>query len=158
MQGVKVRTAALLVVTAASLGCGSRAILSPSAAAPVSPSDVAFCASEINRYRTAIGRSQLTRSRPLEQNAAAAAEYDSAVRIPHAHFATSLRMPIVIAETEIMWWSGYDVRSVIEKGLAQMWANGPATGHYDVLAGAFTQVGCGIFVNGSEVTVVQDFR
>ena len=31
-------------------------------------------------------------------------------------------------------------------------------GHYDNIAGPYTQVGSGVFVNGNEVTVVQAFR
>lgn len=151
--------AVLLALAAGSAGCGSSPSLTPTAiAAPASAADLEFCASEINRYRSSLGRPALVRSASLEANAEAAAEYDATVRVPHAYFSTDRRLQSVTAETAILWWTGFDVRSVIRKGLAQMWASGPATAHYDVLVGAFTQVGCGVFVNGSEVTVVQDFR
>ena len=39
-----------------------------------------------------------------------------------------------------------------------MWAEGRGGGHYDNLAGRYTQVGCGVFVDGDLVTVVQAFR
>jgi len=65
---------------------------------------------------------------------------------------------MVTAENEILWWRGFGVRSVIQQGLEQMWLNGPAGEHYDIMTGNFSQIGCGIFVNGGEVTVAQDFR
>ena len=39
-----------------------------------------------------------------------------------------------------------------------MWAEGRGGGHYDNLAGGYTQVGCGVFVQADRVTVVQAFR
>jgi hypothetical protein len=49
-------------------------------------------------------------------------------------------------------------RTVIQRGLAQMWQVGPGGEHYDIMAGTFSEIGCGIAVNGAEVTVTQDFR
>jgi len=65
---------------------------------------------------------------------------------------------MAIAENEILWWKGFGVQSVIQQGLQQMWQAGPKGEHYDIMVGSFSQIGCGIFVNGSEVTVAQDFR
>jgi hypothetical protein len=39
-----------------------------------------------------------------------------------------------------------------------MWDVGPGGEHYDIMVGAFSEIGCGIAVNGTEVTVTQDFR
>ena len=39
-----------------------------------------------------------------------------------------------------------------------MWQGGPRGEHYDIMVGPYSQIGCGIFVNGREVTVAQDFR
>jgi hypothetical protein len=47
---------------------------------------------------------------------------------------------------------------VIEQGLAMMWAEGPGGGHFENMRGRYVEVGCGVFVNGSEITVVQNFR
>ncbi len=44
------------------------------------------------------------------------------------------------------------------QGLAGMWAEGPGGGHYENMRGPYTEVGCGVFVNGVDITVVQDFR
>ncbi len=39
-----------------------------------------------------------------------------------------------------------------------MWTAGPSNEHYDVLAGPYSEVGCGLFVDGDEVSSAQDFR
>ena len=39
-----------------------------------------------------------------------------------------------------------------------MWKQGEGGTHYRNLVGNYTELGCGIFVNGDEVTVVQAFR
>ena len=76
----------------------------------------------------------------------------------HHHFGLTRGSNPVRAETEILWWRSSRVRPVISKGLAQMWNAGPSGEHYPILSGPYTEVGCGVFVNGAEVTVVQDFR
>ena len=37
-------------------------------------------------------------------------------------------------------------------------AEGPGGGHYDNLTGPYTQVGCGIWLNGNEVNIGQELR
>jgi hypothetical protein len=39
-----------------------------------------------------------------------------------------------------------------------MWRVGPSVEHYDIMSGAFTEIGCGIYASGGEITVAQDFR
>ncbi len=120
--------------------------------------ELSFCANEINRYRATIARPALRRSEALEVFAARGAEYDATIRIAHAHFRETNGGGIARAETEILWWRGHAVRQVIQKGLAQMWQVGPGGEHYEVLAGPYSEVGCGIYVSAGEVTVAQAFR
>ena len=54
------------------------------------------------------------------------------------------------------YWVTYP--EAIQQGLAQMWRVGPGGEHYDILSGSYAEVGCGVFVNGTEVTATQDFR
>ncbi len=105
-----------------------------------------------------MGRPALARSADLEAFAAQAAQADGLAHQAHHFFATTNGGGTSAAENEILWWAGFGVRSVIQQGLEQMWQTGPAGEHYDIMTGAFSQIGCGIFVNGSEVTVAQDFR
>jgi uncharacterized protein YkwD len=123
-----------------------------------SAADLALCADETNRYRASVGLRPLVRAADLEEFAAHAATRDGVVHVAHAHFAETNGAGVSRAETEILWWRGFNVRSVIQRGLAQMWQVGPGGEHYDIMAGAFGEIGCGIAVNGSEVTVTQDFR
>ena len=66
-----------------------------------------------------------------------------------------------MAENLIPWWPlsrKRTVSAVVNEGLAMMWAEGPRGGHRKNMAGRYRTLGCGIFVNGDEVTVVQAFR
>jgi uncharacterized protein YkwD len=138
---------------------GSPATPSPSSSGGVSLSaNLSFCADEVNRYRASVGFPPLSRSADLEAFAAQAADNDGRAHQPHHWFAMTNGGGMARAENEILWWSGYGVRSVIEQGLQQMWQSGPGGEHYGIMVGQFSQIGCGIFVNGSEVTVAQDFR
>jgi len=123
-----------------------------------SAGDLAWCADETNRYRASIGLRPLIRSAALEDFATRAAAVDGGAHVAHNHFAVTNGAGVSSAETEILWWRGFSVRAVIQHGLAEMWQVGPGGHHYDILVGAFTEIGCGIAVNGSEVTVTQDFR
>jgi hypothetical protein len=128
--------------------------LSPAILAP----ELAFCADEINRYRRTVGLLPLARSQDLEAFAAFAAEADGIVHLPHAYFHATDGAGVSRAETEILWWRGFSIRNVIREGLAQMWQVGPGGEHYDIIAGDYVEIGCGIFSLGGEVTVTQDFR
>jgi hypothetical protein len=156
-------TARIIAVSVLACGvaaCEVRSPAGPSASGgtTLGGPELSFCADEVNRYRASVGKPPLARSAGLEDFAAQAAERDGLAHVAHHHFTTTNGGGAARAETEILWWSGFAVRAVIQKGLAQMWDVGPGGEHYDILSGSFSEVGCGIFVNGSEVTVTQDFR
>lgn len=117
-----------------------------------------FCTDEINRYRASVGQPPLTRSPSLEEFATQAAAHDAGAGIPHSLFSLTNGGGVAKAETELLRWPSRGVQDVIKKGLATMWAAGPDGEHYKVLVGAFSSVGCGIFVQGSEVSVTQDYH
>ncbi len=121
-------------------------------------SSLQLCADEINRYRTSVGRAALTRSDSLEQFAATAAQHDASAREPHSLFSKTNGGGVAIAETELLLWPDRAVHDVIKTGLAQMWSAGPSGEHYGILSGPYTQVGCGVYVSGGEVSVAQDYR
>jgi uncharacterized protein YkwD len=130
----------------------------PSVISSSSVADLALCADETNRYRASLGLRPLVRSAALEDFAARAASVDGVAHVAHNHFVETNGAGVSSAETEILWWRGFSVQSVIQRGLAQMWQVGPGGEHYDIMAGAYSEIGCGVAVNGSEVTVTQDFR
>src|SRR4029453_8558237 len=142
-------------------GCGRGSPASPSSASgtPANLSaNVSYCVDEVNRYRASVGRPPLSRSADLEAFAAQAAENDGRAHKAHHWFGMTGGGGMAIAENEILWWKGFGVQSVIQQGLQQMWQAGPKGGHYDIMVASFSQIGGGIFGNGSEVTVAQDFR
>ena len=157
----------LLLVAAVTPAC---AVPSSSPASPSSTADssthyqaeVAFCVEETNRYRASVGLPAVTRSATLETYAIEAARADARARTPHHHARTTNHgNGTARAENEILWWplSTYkSVRNVIAGGLEDMWKQGADGAHYRNLVGPYTEVGCGIFVQGDEVTVVQAFR
>lgn len=151
----------LLVVSTA---CG-RSSATPTAPSAISAgpagtyaTDLAYCTEEINRYRGLVGLPALDRAPDLDAFAARAAEHDHRIRMPHQYFLQTNGGGVSRAETQLLLWKGYTVREVITRGVAGMWAEGPRGAHYRTLAGDYTQVGCGVFVNGPEVSVSQDFR
>jgi cysteine-rich secretory family protein len=172
---LNVRKIAIALVAAALLGPACAATGSPlgpstdtsasaelNAAPPVmSPAtspEVALCADETNRYRVSVGLRPLVRSAALEDFASHAASHDGVAHVAHNFFAGNNGAGVSRAETEILWWRGFSVQSVIQRGLAQMWQVGPGGEHYDIMAGSYSEIGCGVAINGSEVTVTQDFR
>ena len=130
----------------------------PTAPPGSSPLDaeLTFCVAETNRYRAMLGLPPVARSSALEAYAADGAREDGLAHAAHQHF-RSVR-GIAFAENEIPWWRSTSVRTVMQQGLAMMWAEGPGGGHYENMRGRYTQLGCGVFVNGLEITIVQDFR
>ena len=121
-------------------------------------SDVSFCVAETNRLRASVGLPALAQSPALEEFATAAAEHDHNVRTAHQWFGLTQGGGVSRSEIETLWWKNQAVRDVIKGGLGQMWRQGPGGTHYDIISGSFTETGCGIYVNGSEVTVAQEFR
>jgi len=147
-----------LLCLAVAPGC-SESVSSPSANEGAAlAAELAFCRDEINRYRASVSRPLLARSQALEAFAARGAEIDGVARIAHHHFTMTNGGGTAAAETEILWWRGAAVRTIIQQGLAQMWQAGVQGAHYRVLVGPYTEVGCGLFIADGEVTVVQDFR
>lgn len=117
-----------------------------------------LCSDEINRYRASIGLPALARSSSLEQFAADAAQHDAGVGVAHTLFRQTNGGGVAMAETELLLWPNRAVPDVIKRGLSDMWSQGPSGEHYSILAGPYTQVGCGVFVSGGVVSVTQDYK
>ena len=156
-------TAALTAACSSSDGSLPSSPSAPTSSNPAAPSsnleaELTFCVNETNRYRATQDLSALTRSGALEAYAAAGAQEDGLAHAPHQHFRSTNGGGLAWAENEIPWWSATSSHAVIQQGLAMMWAEGPGGGHYENMRGPYTQLGCGVFANGNEITVVQDFR
>jgi hypothetical protein len=132
----------------------------PSAAAGATSVDsaVTLCADQVNQYRAKVGLGPVTRASDLEDFAAHAAEHDARLGVPHQYFLSNNGGGVSKAENQLLLWKGYAIDDVITQGMATMWAEGAGGSHYQVLTGNYTQVGCGVFISGGEVSVSQDFR
>jgi hypothetical protein len=140
--------AALVAVLAAACGSGGTAM----------DNTLAYCVDQVNDVRTDAGLAALTRSPDVEAYAAAGAAIDGSSRIPHKHFTDTLDAGVAAAELEIPQfsfraWGG--VEGVIAEGVREQSVSPSAR---MTLVGDYTQLGCGIYQDGDEVTVVEDFR
>jgi uncharacterized protein YkwD len=123
--------------------------------------DLVFCVNETNRYRTNNGRPEVTRSATLEAFAAEGAKEDAASAVAHQHFNRTNGGGVAFAENEFRRVSTVfftSTRDAIAQFMTSFYAEGSGGGHYQNLMGAYSQVGCGVFVANSEITFVQDFR
>jgi len=119
------------------------------------------CVELVNQYRATIKRTPLRRSAALEAFAAKAAANDGVAHVGHQYFRRTRGGGISFAENSIPWWpmaSVGGVRGALEQGLEMMWDEGPSGGHYRNMVAHRSEIGCGIFVNRGEVTIVQEFR
>jgi uncharacterized protein YkwD len=147
---------ALLLVSGVLTAACSSMVSSPTPVA--TDADQAYCVDEINRLRGTVGLQPLHRAGDLESYATAAAANDTKARVAHQYFYNTNGAGVARGETQILWWSGYPVQTVIRQGLAEMWKQGAGGTHYQILTGGYGEVGCGVFVNGPEVSVGQAFR
>ena len=155
--------AAMTTACSSNNGAGATTPTAPSSGDSGSTSvnldtELAYCVTETNGYRASVGVPPLTRSSALEAYAAVGAREDGLAHVAHQHFRSTNGGGVATAENLIGWWTGRSVHQVIHDGLAMMWNEGPGGGHYENMRGRYTQLGCGVFVNGAEITVVQDFR
>jgi len=125
-------------------------------------SDLMHCVDVINSYRAMVGKPPLARSSSLEDYAAVGAMQDGISGNPHGHFIATSGGGVASAENEVPRWplaNFGDVATVIERGTAAMWSEGPGGGHYENIVGSYTAVGCGVYVSSDGlVTVTQDFH
>jgi hypothetical protein len=141
------------------VGCRQSAT-APSDALPgeVTSAALIMCVEETNRYRAMVGAPAVTRSPAIEAHAAAAARADGLSGTPHGYVSQN-PPPGQWGENEVLGLglkTSGSVQNVVRTALISFWASPP---HYAVMASArYSEVGCGLFLNGNHVTVVQHFR
>jgi uncharacterized protein YkwD len=140
--------------------------MAPAADLAQNLTDLQYCVAQTNAYRATVGLGPLAESATLEAYAAAGAMNDGTNHMAHQHFIQGANAGnfTALAENEIPWWSLSQfgsVTAIIAQGLQQMWAEGPPPpgqdNHYANMTGPYTNYGCGVFINGDEVTVTMDF-
>jgi hypothetical protein len=126
--------------------------------------DLAFCVAETNRYRARHGKPPLRRSAELEAYAATGARYDTGARRAHKHFDDTRGGDLAFAENACLAFHGWSlefgggsVRRVLSRCLRTFYAEGPGGGHFENMMGEYRTLGCGVYVAGGGVSIVQDF-
>ncbi|HTR55041.1 MAG TPA: CAP domain-containing protein [Kofleriaceae bacterium] len=136
-------------------------------AANGSATPLAYCVSQTNMYRATAGKPALTESSALEAYAATGAMYDF-TNGPHAHFTATSGGGIAFAENECpvqgnwMLQPGGDMTALVGMCVQAFYNEGPGSdysthGHYINMMGPYTTLGCGIYQQGTGVTIVQDY-
>lgn len=119
-----------------------------------------------NGYRQQNGKAPLADSASLRAYAATGAQVDFGGN-PHQHFGDTNGGGIAFAENECPHWSlqhegGGDLGTLVVACIAAFYAEGPGTdyathGHYINMMGDYATVGIGIYQQGDDVTVTEDF-
>jgi hypothetical protein len=151
------RLGILIITTTDHSSCGVNGPTGASSDLTNAAQELAFCASEVNRYRAIGGLSALSVSPGLEAYASQSAQIDGMARRPHQHFTQTNGGGVALAENELLSWTG-DIHAVVRTGLGVMWNEGPNGEHHRIMAGPYAEVGCGVFIDEGGVTVAQDFR
>lgn len=150
------RRAAILAVLAA---CGNGDV-GGGDDAPGSTEAHAFCVEETNRYRAMHDRPAVEWSAELEAYANEGAEHDHHAS-PHDHFTSTGGGGIAFAENECPHWDlsfgGGDMVQLVAACIEAFYSEGPGGGHYEIMLGDYGSLGCGIYQEGTDVTIIQDY-
>jgi hypothetical protein len=136
-------------------------------ASPGGQSAKQFCVSETNRLRAMNNKPALAESTDLETYADTGAMVDFSSQ-PHNHFSSTSGGGISDAENECPvqgnWQlpAGGDMNALVGQCIAAFYSEGPGTdfathGHYINMMSDNTKLGCGIYMMGTGVTIVQDY-
>jgi uncharacterized protein YkwD len=145
----------------ASFRTSSVSSTSPSLPTTATAADLRFCVDKTNRLRAQTGRAALTESAALEAYAAEGARIDFLANVWHQRFDSTNGGGLARAKNEALAWPldvSRTVTTTIQQAIAAFYAEGPGGDHYQNLTGPYTQLGCGVYISGSLITVIQDFR
>lgn len=122
--------------------------------------DLQVCVETTNQLRAQVGQTLATQSAALEVFAATSARDDAISGVPHSHFTSTNGGGVAFAENEVLRWpfGGADtVQDTIRHAIALFFGEGPGGPHYQNLT-SYSMLGCGVYIDGRAITVVQDFR
>lgn len=138
-------------------GCGGDGGDDPATA---SARDV--CLQMTNQFRADNGRAPVVHSAELEAYADEGAAYDfHHPDPPHAHFRLDSGGGIAFAENQCPRWDlafgGGDLAQLVGACMQAFYDEGPGGGHYENMMGNYGTLGCGLYQEGTEVTIIQDY-
>jgi hypothetical protein len=127
--------------------------------ASISASDLAFCYTETNLYRTLLSVAPVASDPAVEAYALRAAQSDHSTGRGHGYTSGPNGPAGVFAENEaVRWPHTASVRDLIAAITATFYREGPGGGHYENLRGPYGRVGCGLVLENGSLTLVQHFR
>ena len=145
---------------------GAAGVDAPPGGSPDAPAGMQtakqVCVSETNRYRAMNSKPALVESTQLETYADTGAMVDFGGQ-PHQHFSSTSGGGIAFAENECPHWGLQgDMSELVKSCVAAFYSEGPGSdyathGHYINMMGAYAKLGCGIYMSGGSVTIVQDY-
>jgi hypothetical protein len=139
----------LLIVC--SLACSSEDDADPGLGG--APSDYQACVDRINAFRATVGLPPYERDAGSEACADGQARSDSESGDAHGAFGDCGEW----AQNECPGWDS--IEQTIDGCLQSMWDEGPGGGHYDNMAGDYSEVFCGFYTTpDGEVWALQNFR
>ena len=154
------RIVLLLVALAACGGDGDDGGKGGDAAATASDAAHQLCVTETNKDRATVGKGAVQYDAALETYADAGAQHDFGTA-PHDHFSTTSGGGIAFAENECPqqgnWTISGDLSMTVAACVKAFFDEGPGGGHYENMMGAYATLGCGIYVQGDQLTIVQDY-
>ena len=122
-----------------------------------------LCISETNKDRATKGKPAVVESAQLETYADAGAMHDFATS-PHDHFSMTSGGGIAFAENECpqqgnwnLSFGNGDLGMTVAACVKAFFDEGPGGGHYENMMGNYGTLGCGIYVQGQQLTIVQDY-
>jgi hypothetical protein len=156
---------AWIIIALAACGGGADDTAGDAPAGGTTPKQI--CVQETNRLRAMNQKPALAESTDLETYADAGAMVDFSSS-PHNHFTSTQGGGISDAENECpvqgnwMLQPGGDMGALVKQCIAAFYAEGPGTdfathGHYINMMSDNTKLGCGIYMMGTGVTIVQDY-
>ena len=122
-----------------------------------------ICVTETNKDRATVGKAPVQQSTQLEAYADVGAMHDFSTS-PHDHFSTTQGGGISFAENECpqqgnwnLSFGNGDLAMTVAACVQAFFDEGPGGGHYENMTGNYGTLGCGIYVQGQQLTIVQDY-
>ena len=130
--------------------------------APPEPDLLTICVEVTNQYRATVGAPPLAPSPEVAAYATEAARADALNNTAHSY----TRGPngptgVASAENAVVRWPLArfgSIPALVVSALTAFWNEGPGGPHHENMRGPYTTVGCGIYVDGDQVTLIQHFR
>jgi len=126
------------------------------------PDLLTLCTEVTNQFRATVFAAPLAPSPEVAAYASEAARADALSNRAHSYTSGPNRpRGVGFAENAVVRWplSRFgSVPTLVVSALTAFWNEGPGGPHYENMRGLYTSVGCGIYQDDDQVTLIQHFR